>query len=80
MAYKIYKSGNVIKITHLGDKEDIKEYHNNGVLAYRKYPNGKEEWYNENKQLIQRNHNDCEEIWIRNEFGKCIEYFKHVYY
>ena len=86
---KIYNNGrevyyneynNIIKIMYPNGKMDIREYYPNGVLKFRIFPNGKCEKYSTDKKLIYRKYNNCEEIWQRDNTGKCIEYIKHVYY
>ena len=74
------KNNNVVKIKYSNGKLETKQYHENGNLKYHRYPNGKEEYFNANKQLIHRKHNNSEEIWERDDAGKCIKYTKHVYY
>ena len=61
-------------------KVEIKQYHENGNLAYHKFPSGKEEWYNEHKKLIRRVKDNCTEEWERDEDNKCLKYSKVVIY
>ena len=70
----------IVEIKYPSGKYEQREYHDNGVLKFRKFTNGKIERYNTNKQLTYRKKGNCEEIWHRNADGECIEYEKHVYY
>lgn len=70
----------IIKIIYPNGKVEEKDYYDNGVLKLRVYPNGKCERYNIDKKLVYRKHDNCEEAWLYNQDGKCIEYTKHVYY
>ena len=76
-----YDSSNrIIKIKYPNGKIDIRDYHPNGVLKYRRFPNGKHEGYTTDKKLVYRKRDNCEEIWSYDLNGKCVMYSKHVYY
>jgi hypothetical protein len=78
--YYYDENDRLVQIKYPNGKYEQREYHDNGVLKFRKFTNGKCERYNTNKQLIYRKYKNCEEIWTYNLDGKCIEYAKHVYY